>query len=77
MTTQKHTPTRLSHRQRLALAALLKAAPGFIRESCTNSTMCALERRGLARCETQPRSAWDHWYITDAGRAALAKAGAS
>ena len=41
----------LSYRMRQVLADLRTAGPNGLRDSPTNPTLCALERRGLARVE--------------------------
>jgi hypothetical protein len=42
-------PKALTYSQRRVLAELKTAGAAGLRRSCTNSTLCALERRGLAR----------------------------
>jgi hypothetical protein len=55
---------KLSYRQKQVLAEVDRI-PG-IRRSCTNSTLCALEKHGLVRLEFDKRSL-EQWFITDAG----------
>lgn len=44
----------LTNPQKNALAKVVKAGPNGLRSGCTNSTLCALERRGLVICRFLP-----------------------
>lgn len=62
----------LSYRQRAALERLMRY-PGCFSGSCTNPTMCALERRGLVRLDWVELSSGakvERWVLTDAGASA-------
>lgn len=65
---------KLSLSQKSALRELANRGP--LKRSCTNSTMCTLEKRGLARwdmvpSEHVPGHKVETWFITDEGRKAL------
>ncbi len=48
-TVSEQTTMKLSYRQKAVLRDLVAAGSAGIRRSCTNKTLCALEKRGLAR----------------------------
>lgn len=64
---------KLSYRQKADLKSLLDPGSGVARRSLTNSTLSALERRGLAKIVGSSEDGFSvfRWHITDAGRAAL------
>lgn len=59
--------SQLSVAQQQELKRLGGASLGICK-GCTNSVLCALERRGLARWELRTLA---YWYITDLGRSVL------
>ena len=65
---------KLTYTQRQTLKDLARGIG--VRKSCTNSTLCALERRGLVRLEFVPHKnipdfTVEHWSLTDDGHTAL------
>lgn len=65
---------KLSYRQRADLKSLLDPGSPVARRGITNSTLSALERRGLAKIVVSSEDGFRifRWDITAAGRAALA-----
>lgn len=65
--------TKLSYSQLFDLKALAQPRSPQERRGCTNSTLCALEKRGLAELYFPggDLSKALRWKITPAGRAAL------
>lgn len=67
---------KISYRQRCDLTSLLDPNSFVRNRNCTNSTLTALEKRGLVVLEWVPSKhvpgyTVEQWTITDAGRAAL------
>jgi hypothetical protein len=61
--------SKLSCSQRGALKKLIE--DGEMWRSCTNSTLSALEKRGLAQWEVIKGRPFERWTATNAGRAAV------
>lgn len=62
---------KLTGKQRSTLTELVRNGEAWA--SSTNSTLTALEKRGLADWEVVPGRGFERWFPTDAGRSALAK----
>lgn len=64
---------KLSYCQKADLKSLLDPGSGVARRGVTNSTLSALERRGLVKIVVLSEDGLRifRWAITDAGRAAL------
>jgi len=65
---------KLTYAQKQALKALARGIG--VSKSCTNMTLCALQRRGLVRLvfvqhRDIPNHRVERWSLTDDGRAAL------
>lgn len=56
---------KLSTSQSMKLRELVRR--GEVWASCTNSTLAALEKRGLAKWEIVRGRSWERWTPTDAG----------
>lgn len=61
--------TKLTYAQRAKLNKLIRDGEAWA--SCTNPTLAALERRGLADWETVRGKGFERWFPTPAGREAL------
>jgi hypothetical protein len=62
---------RLTYSQRRLLRLLAAAGETGLRRSCTNATLCALERRDLARWDSANSGGYVTWWLTSAGKDAL------
>lgn len=65
---------KLSYAQKADLKSLLDPGSGVANRGVTNSTLSALERRGLVKIVVSSEDGLRvfRWTITDAGRVALA-----